>query len=197
MFLLPGCGGSAFKIPDIRHSYELGIITSLTANASVTLKESGLKGRANISVKAPGSFRIEILGPFGRTVALIVSDNKEFSIYNGSVFTKYDLGQVPYPLKFTTEEIVSFLTGSFNKNADMDDYRVELDDKGFVSKVVKQNGSSSDELTALMTNYREVSDTVLPFSVQVSFNREVLFINYKDVQINQDLDNILFTHPNL
>lgn len=91
---------------------------------------------------------------------------------------------------------MAFLTGSFNKNLGSEDYKIELNKQGFVSKVLKLNGESKG-LTAILTDYKEVSDTVLPFSLLLSFNDEELFINYKEVEINQELNNVLFIHPNL
>lgn len=168
--------------------------TSLTAIARVTLRETGLKGRANIFVQSPDSFRIEVLGPFDKIVALIVSDGLGFSIFDGKTFKFHDLTLEPYPLKFKPEDMVSFLMGSLSVEKLSRDFFVEFDKENFTYSITPLD---EDDLSAKLSNYREVDGAAVPFSILIDFNNEKLNIEYKSVEINPELDKVLFTHPKL
>lgn len=179
-----------------RNPSSFTIPTALSAEAVVSLSSSGIKGRANIFVKAPDLFRIEVLGPFDKLMALMVSDGKSFSVFDGKVFTLYDLSDEINPLKFEAEEIVSFLIGSFNKNNPTDGYEVSYDSKGFVSAVEKTS-EFDDSVSAQFSNYRDIDGSLVPFSILIDFNEDVLAVEYKKVTVSPELGTKIFTHPDL
>ncbi len=168
--------------------------TSLSAKANVTLRETGLKGRANIFVQSPDSFRIEVLGPFDKIMALIVSDGRGFSIFDGKTFKFHDLTLEPYPLKFKPEDMVSFLMGSLSVEKLSANFMVEFDEENFTYNI---RPLEEEDLSAKLSNYREVGGAAVPFSILIDFNNEELDIEYKSVEINPRLDKVLFTHPKL
>lgn len=172
------------------------IPTALSAEAIVSLSSSGIKGRANIFVKSPNLFRIEVLGPFDKLMALMVSDGESFSLFDGKEFALYDLSDEVNPLRFEVEEIVSFLIGSFNSENPTNGYDISYDSKGFVSSVAKTN-EFNDSFSAQFSKYRDVDGSLVPFSISIDFNEDVLSVDYKTVSVSPQLAPNLFTHPNL
>ena len=188
------------KLPEGITADTLQTSSSLSSYAIVELKKSGLRGRANIYAKEPCFFRIEVLGPFDKMVSLIVSDCEGFSVYDGKDFKYYDLNAVPYPITFHVEEVVSVLTGrsvrgdlsAFEKNG----YEISFDKDGFLSEVKRDKTvRGANSLTAEIKDYKYMDGFAVPHSISLDFTGDELKIFYRDVEVNPELAENIFTHP--
>lgn len=162
--------------------------TSIKAEAIV---EAGrtvtLRGHAVIMAKSPASFRIEVLGPFSSTLALIVSDGESLSVVTGGDQSQFEEMEPPYP--FSSGDIVSLLLGA--APAQQDGQQVFEDEDGHIAKVVRSK-DGSPVFTASLADYREAGGAHIPFNISIEGGGRTLRIRYTSVEINPELDSEFF-----
>ncbi len=182
--LLPGC--AAIK-PPVEPVKLLPPPLSLRAEASVEVdRPVALNGRAVVLAKSPGSFRIEVLGPFGSAMALLVSDGKTIYLLSGGKSKRYSREDPRVPYSFKPEEAVSYLTGNVQEAVECG-CEVSKDAYGRASKVVKsENGSPV--LTVTLDDYRAVKGAEVPFDIKIANKKETLHIRYTSVEVNPALE---------
>ena len=184
IILAPGC--AALK-PPVEPRKALPPPLTLRATASVEIERSVvLSGRAVVLAKSPGAFRIEVQGPFGSVMALLVSDGRTIYLLSGVKSKRYlrDDPRIPYSLK--PEEAVSFLLGS-RMSAAQCGCEVSKDAYGRASKVIK-SADGSPGLTATLSDYRTVKGAEVPFDIKIANKKEVLHIKYTSVEVNPELE---------
>ncbi len=165
--------------------------SSIKAEAIVDAGRSvTLRGKAVIMAKSPASFRIEVLGPFNSTLALIVSDGESLQVITGgdsSMFGPGDPEEPPYP--FSAGDIVSFLLGT--APALQDGQTVSEDPNGHITGIVKLK-DGSPVFTASLSDYREAGGAHIPFNILIEGGGRTLRIRYTSVEINPELDSEFF-----
>lgn len=184
IILAPGC--AALK-PRLEPRKALPPPVTLKAAASVEIVRSVvLSGRAVVLAQSPGSFRIEVQGPFGSVTALMVSDGKSVYLLSGGKSKSYsrDDPRMPYSLK--PEEAVSLLLGSGLSAAECG-CEVSKDAYGRVSRVVK-SADGSPVLTATLSDYRTVGGAEVPFDIKIANKKEALHIKYTSVEVNREME---------
>ncbi|MEE9615341.1 MAG: hypothetical protein V3W31_10405 [Thermodesulfobacteriota bacterium] len=185
---------------------------SLRARARVELTAKELKGRAVILVKRPDLVRIEILGPLGQAVSVLVSDSRRIALYSEGKVKSYRWDDPAQPYPFGARELVSFLMGMprgtypegggragrggrGDSGGSGGDYEFSTDGDGRVSKLVKfEDGVLV--LKAAMEDYREIEGVVVPMSVSIENGEgERLLISYSSVEVNPEMERELFNLP--
>ncbi len=181
---LYGCAG--LKPPVTAPAPGSRLARGIKADAIVELeKGSTLRGRARILAKAPASFRIEVLGPFNITMALIISDGKSLYVVSGAREKEYLWQDPSFPYSFRAEDVVSSLLGEPPKTAgavEKSDYAVSSGSDGNVRITRMKDGKPV--LTVVMSDFRNVSGARLPFNVMIEDKREALKIKYSSVEID-------------
>lgn len=170
---------------------------SIRAEASVEVDRPAvaLNGRAVVLAKSPGSFRIEVLGPFGLASALLVSDGKTVYLLSGGKSRRYSSGDPGVPYSFKPDEAVSYLTGSVREAAECG-CEVSKDAHGRASKVVKSE-DGSPVLTVTLADYRAVAGADVPFDIKIAHKKETLRIRYTSVEVNPALEAGFFSTEGL
>lgn len=159
---------------------------SIRARATVEVRRTvALSGRAVVLAKSPGSFRIEVQGPFGSAAALLVSDGRTVYLMSGGEAKRYETDDPLFPYSFSPEEAVSFLTGGPIAQEGCG-CEVLRDSGGRVMKVTKP-GNGQAALTVTMTDYRAVDGAEVPFDIEIANRKGSLHIKYASVEINPDL----------
>lgn len=157
-------------------------IESLQATGVVIVKKGlTMSGRATVLVQRPGSFRIEISGPFGQTVVLLISDGQSFYIYSsGDEQTmQWDDPLMPYPIK--AQELVSLMTGAIASTSDE-----AMQAKITKDRVIKieKTGPDGAPFEVMLSDYRDESGIFLPFNIKLTRGIEELTIKYSKVEVN-------------
>lgn len=169
--------------------------SSIRARAVVELKKdaSTAAGRAAILAKAPGSFRIEIFGPFGLTAALIASDGQKLFINSDGQVSEFFWGDPEIPYSFKAEEVVSFLTGApYPPALDMPGVSASRDDRGRLREYSRAS-EDRDGLKVTLGEYREVDGAHIPFLIRIKDGKRDLAIKYTEVEINPFIEEDLFS----
>lgn len=193
LVLAAGCAGLRPKEEALPHK-EPGVaaaVDTFRAAGVVVLKKGfAVAGRATILVKRPSSFRIEVSGPFGQTVALLLSDGDSFYIYSGGEAKtfRWDDPALPYPLR--PAELVSVLTGSIVQTTGQE-ARVTKDDAG---RVIKLENAVLDAVPFIITlqDYRDTGGMQIPFDIRIMRGVEEIDIRYSTIEINPVLPSDAF-----
>ncbi len=158
----------------------------LRAEAVVEMKRSVmLRGKARISAEAPGSFRIEVLGPFNATMALIISDGKSLYVFSGTDEKEYLWDDPSFPYSFKAEDVVSSLLGAPSQNQgtiEKSDYSVSSGNDGNLTLTRMKDGKPV--LTVAMSDFRTVAGARLPFDIRIEDRRGTLRIRYSSVEVD-------------
>jgi outer membrane lipoprotein-sorting protein len=166
---------------------------SIRARAVVEMKQSAsaAAGRAVILAKAPGSFRIEVIGPFGQSAALIASDGEKLFISSEGKTSEFLWGDPGIPYSFKAGEVVSFLTGSPDATGGTPGAAIIRDEWGRLSEYTRAvEGKAGLKVTA--GDYREVSGAHIPFLIRIEDGQRELVIKYTEVEINPPLEEEFF-----
>ena len=169
--------------------------TTLRARATVSLKspeKNGLKGKAVILAKRPASFRVQVLGPFGQTVAVLASDGEGLYIYSKGESTYRRTGDPLYPFTFMPGEFVAFLLGGVGEEGTdiLPGYEALRDDNGNISTLSRK--IDGKELYIRLADYRGVGETAFPYSLSIENGLESILIRYQSVELDTDLGDSLF-----
>lgn len=168
--------------------------SSIRAWAVVEIKKSifTIAGRAAILAKAPGSFRIEVFGPFGITAALIASDGHKLFVNSDGETTEFFWGDPEIPFSFDAAEAVCFLTGGPNAAMlNAPGVRVERDEWGRLMEY-SRTAEGRDGLKVTLSEYREVAGAHIPFLIRIEDGKRDLAIKYTEVEINPLLEEDFF-----
>lgn len=168
--------------------------SSIRARAVVEIKKDAATaaGRAAILAKAPGSFRIEVFGPFGLTAALIASDGHKLFVNSEGQMSEFFWGDPEIPYSFKAEEVVSFLTGAPNPPAlDTPDVSASRDEWGRLREYSRAV-EGRDGLKVTLGEYREVGGAHIPFFIRIEDGKRDLAIKYTEVEINPLIEEDLF-----
>jgi len=188
LVLLAGCAALA-PVPDKAAGIEapaIKAVESIRASGVVIVKRGiAMSGRAKITAQRPASFRIEVSGPFGQTMALLISDGESFYVYsNGTEVTmRWDDPLMPYP--FRPQELVAVLTGAAESMA-AEGAAVSKDSQGRVTRLGK-TGTDGLPFEIMLADFRDTNGVTLPFSIRLAKGIEELIIRYSDVEINPAL----------
>lgn len=164
--------------------------SSVRARAVVELRKGSFSaaGRAAIFARAPGSFRIEVFGPFGQAAALIASDGEKLLVDSGARADLFPWGDPEIPYSFEAREAVSFLTGS--RAALSSGGRETRDPWGRLLGYARAAGDR--QLKATLGEYREVAGAHIPFFIRIEDGERELVIKYTDVEVNPLLEDGFF-----
>lgn len=187
-----------FDTPVVATSIPLDLDT-LRANATLVIENRDLKATAIIHVKMPDLVRIDMQGAFGRTVALLIGDGSgELRLYTSgdaeeAAPTGFKDTAALYTLR--ARDLAAILVGARPARGASDEkYAVETGPDGLISRIVKSDGART-LLRVKLGDFRNVSETLIPFRIEIENNTERLVIQYKAVYINEALRSDLFTPP--
>lgn len=194
VILLSGCaslkpaGEKAVKPPTV-------VPSALRARAVVEMQRDlfTVAGRASILAKTPGSFRIEVFGPFGQRAFLMASDGEHLYISSEGKIKEFLWGDPDIPYSFEADEAVSFLTGGPRpvEAAMAPDVSEKRDDWGRLREYTRTTGGRPD-LKVTLGDYRNISGAHIPFLIRIEDGRRVLTIKYMEAEVDPLLDEGLF-----
>lgn len=194
LLLISGCaavkpyGEEAPGLPSITAS-------SIRARGVVEMKKDSFsaRGRAVIQAQAPGSFRIEVFGPFGQVAALVASDGERLLINSEGKTSVFLWGDSRIPYTFKANEAVSFLTGGLleDETGALPGARSKMDGKGRLREYTREIEGRPD-LKVTLAEYRSVQGAAVPFMISLEDGRRGLTIKYTEVEINYPFENGFF-----
>ncbi len=164
--------------------------SSIRAKAVVELKKGSFSaaGRAAVFARAPGSFRIEVFGPFGQSAALIASDGERLLVASGGKTDLFLWGDPAIPYSFEAREAVSFLTG---RRTTLASGALETRDAwGRLLEYSRDAGGRGLKVT--LGEYREVAGAHIPFFIKIEDETRELVIKYTDAEVNPLLEDGFF-----
>lgn len=192
--LLSGCaavqpaGEQALTPPTV-------IPSTLRAKAVVEMtRNMTIAGRASILVKAPGSFRIEVTGPFGQTAMLLASDGARLYTSSDGKVNEFLWGDPEIPYSFEADEAVAFLTGSPRPlQAALPPNVIEKRDNWGRLKEYTKAVEGRPGLKVTLGNYKDINGAHIPFLIRIEDGRRTLAIKYSEVEVNPPIDEGLFS----
>ena len=190
MLLVTGCAG--VKPYGEEAPAKVGTTaSSIRARGVVEMKKdsSSASGRAVILAQAPGSFRIEVFGPFGQVAALVASDGERLLVNSEGKTSVFIWGDPAIPYTFKPEEAVSFLTGGIM--AQETGGLARTDEKGRLVEYARPI-EGRPGLRVTLSDYRPVHGAPVPFRINLEDGTRVLTIKYTEVEINHPFENGFF-----
>ncbi len=161
-----------------------------------TRKGEETRGKAAIFVKGPDKVRIEVFGPFGQVMAVLVSDADALSIFSNHETTFFPRS-IDTPFSLTPQELAGIIMGtdfqSGGAEAGAAKYLIERDRAGNIKKIISF-AKGPGERKVVMKDFREIEGVYFPFSISVEDANERLHIRYSSVELNLDLKDALFIH---
>lgn len=169
--------------------------SSIRARGVVEMKKDSFSasGRAVIQAQAPGSFRIEVFGPFGQVAALVASDGERLLVNSEGKTSVFLWGDSRIPYTFNAHEAVSFLTGGLmeDETDGLPGARSIIDEKGRISEYTRAI-EGRPGLKVTLGEYRLVQGAAVPFRISFEDGRRGLTIKYTEVEINYPFENGFF-----
>ncbi len=193
LITISGCAHKKPAVPDLAAVRLPG--ETLRAEAVVEMDRTLLaSGKARIYAQAPGSFRIEVKGPFSQVVALFASDGYTLHTFTDGVERFYPAGSPDAPLPFSNAEIVSLLMGLDLKPLKDAGFEVEADRKGRPVKAEKHiSGNDGGTVIVLFSDYRDTGGREIPFEISIQSPRlDRIRIRYSSVETGSDFDEGFF-----
>ena len=192
--ILSGC--ATLKTETDLAKYSAGWPDIIRAEAIVELdSDRRLKGRAIILAKVPDRFRIEVRGPFGRLIGLLLSDGDNLTVFADGELKTYRWSDPALPYPFSAEEFVSFLLGKNDlaPGAPTEGYAITRNKVGKIAKIVKFE-EGNPILSVDMSDYKANAGYAVPHSISLKDDRRglELKIRYTSVEINPDIKEDVF-----
>jgi outer membrane lipoprotein-sorting protein len=195
MITLSGCATPKTGIDLLK--YSTGWPETIRAEAVIELiSERRLKGRAVILAKEPDSFRIEILAPFGRLIALLLSDGERLTVFADGELKTYRWNDPALPYPFSAQELVSFLMGKDDLSptppgAPGVKYEITRNEAGRIAKLVKLK-DGRPVLNVEMSDYKVKGGYVIPHRISLKDGPKSLRIRYTSVEIAPGIKDDVF-----
>lgn len=170
-------------------------VDTLRAEALVDMDRTlSASGKARIYAKAPGSFRIEVKGPFAQVVALLASDGRTLHTFTDGVERYYPAGSHEAPIPFSSEQIVSLLMGLDLKPLEDAGFKVGTDWAGRPVKAEKHiPGDDGGTVTVLFSDYRNAGGRDVPFEISIQGPRlDKIRIRYSSVETGSGFEDGFF-----
>ncbi len=172
---------------------------SLRAKATVEIRGSdgkNLSGKAIILARTPDLFRIEFLGPFNQTAALILSDGGGIYYYSKGRAEYHFTGDPGYPYPFTAAELVAFLFGE--RNGGMldagEDYMLDFNGEGRI-EVLEKIKDGRVLFRASMGDFRRNGERWYPYEIVIDDGAQEISIRYNSLIPDAIIDSGLFIKP--
>ncbi len=190
--IISGCATTK-PAPDLLE-YSAGSPGIIRAEAVIKLENPRrMKGRAVILAKEPGFFRIEVRGPLGRLIGMLLSDGEHLRVLADGELNTYRWNDPALPYPFTAVEFVSFLTGNSElKHPGAADYKITRDTAGKIATLIKFD-KGNPILSVKMSDYQRDSGYVIPHNISLKNDQTALEIRYKSVEVNPEINADVFT----
>ena len=196
-----GCGGLLVKktsAEEDSHAPAYGE-ENLKAKATVDITGSNgknIRGKAVILARTPDLFRIELLGPFNMTAALILSDGDGIYYYSRGGARYHYTDDPDYPYPFTAVELVAFLfgDGDIGVSDARDDYRIDFDNEDRIT-VLEKLKDGAVLFKASMGDFRKNGERWYPHNIVIKNGVQEIHIRYKSLLPGAIIDSGLFKSP--
>ena len=192
ILILSGC--AALRTETDLAKYSAGWPAIIRAEAIVDLDNGRrLKGRAVILAKVPDHFRIEVRGPFGRLIGLLLSDGDNLTVFADGELKTYRWSDPALPYPFSAEEFVSFLLGKNDlaPGGPTEGYEITRNKAGKIAKIVKFK-EENPILSVEMSDYKAKDGYGVPHSISLKDGRRKLHIRYTSLEINPEIKEDVF-----
>lgn len=167
--------------------------SSISAQGVVELKRLiSVSGRARIMAKSPASFRIEVMGPFGQTAALLSSDGETTWLLTEKGLEEFRRGDPDVPYELAPEDITALLLGSPRAGAEvLAGADIRRDEAGHIVSVSKASPGKGI-LNVSLEDYKDVSGAHIPHIITIENGKKKIEISYRAVEIDPDIDDSVF-----
>ncbi|HEY4708247.1 MAG TPA: hypothetical protein VII64_12375 [Thermodesulfobacteriota bacterium] len=190
LFAMAGCAGVKPKelpAPPGR------VPSAIRAQGTVEFKRTiPISGRALVIAKSPASFRIEVFGPFGQTVALLSSDGETTYLLTEKGLEEFKRGDAGVPYHLAPEDITAILLGNPKAGSEvLSGAEVRRDEAGHIISVSKVS-PGRDDLNVYLDDYRAVSGVLIPYIITIENGKRKIEISHKAVEVDPDVDDTVF-----
>lgn len=156
---------------------------------------SALSGRALILAMRPDYLRIEVLGPLGGAVFLLVGEGETISTFSDGKIEKSRVGEPAYPYPFSPGEAVSVLLGAAENGGGMRPEEASSGDDGWAQEGMLRVRLGSRGAFALVGDFREVSGFTVPGSIIIENGAARISLRYTSIQPNPGVERSDFIAP--
>lgn len=188
-----------------------------TAHVAVNFADGKeLSGRAVVLVKRPNLFRLEVLGPFNQTIAVVTYNGKSLSLFSfqeNKLYKDYpspiDAFRLPqYFLGLPAADISQELgVISQHENAasisqlstpcliKLETENILINREGAIQEITLPASGLTEKaytIRASMNSYKEVNDLIFPFAISINNESANISIRYEDIELNQHISEDLF-----
>ena len=155
-------------------------------------KDRSMRARALVIAKRPSYLRVEVLGPMGQSLFLLLGDGEAFTAFRDGIEEKSRAGDPASPYPFTPEEIVSLLLGGggdggggygagYGERAAATEGDVE-EESGLIKVRLGWKGAA-----ASIGDFRDVSGFKVPYRVIIENGATTISLKYNSVQANPEI----------
>lgn len=154
-------------------------------------KDRSMRARTLVIAKRPSYLRVEVLGPMGQSLFLLLGDGEAFTAYRDGIEEKSRAGDPASPYPFSPEEIVSLLLGGGGGGGGGGD--------GYGERAAATEGDREGEggltrvrlgwkgAAASIGDFRDVSGFKVPYRVIIENGAMTISLKYNSVQANPEI----------
>ncbi len=191
VFVAYGCAAPIKSVPPLHEAPA----RSLRSSSVITLKNNGteISGRASVVVKAPAFLRVEVLGPLGSVVALLIYNGEHLYVYSDGIGKTYGALDLDSALPLHPETIVRALTGDIHGIKDL-----SMASDGSGLNMVRYAGGAKTA-SARLGDFRALDGAQVPFSIVIEDAKtgKTISIEHSRVEINPDVPEGTFAPPDI
>lgn len=174
-------------------------------------RSKDMTGRAVIVIKRPDTFRLDFLGPFNQTIAVMTYNGINLSLLSFQEKRIYK----DYPFPTDIKRLPSYLMGapadfpsSISKSCLLENEVTEggfsgekllINSAGNIVQIISSvdNNQHLQTIQALMDSYKEVNGLKFPFIISINNEAANISIKYDHLELNQQISDDSFILPQI
>lgn len=184
---------------------------SLTAMLRFSSKQTGLKGRAALTIKSPDLIRVEIYGVMGKILTVVAGDSNECKVYKKGIIRKCNWNEPELSGLLTPRNLVPILLGKGELAfRDSKERQSSSDGYGRLTRIVAslntttasreatkasrgatskdyQSAEQREPVKITIGDYRIIEGLRVPFSFVLDGRGDLLTINYYTLRPNPEI----------
>ncbi len=171
-------------------------------------KQTGLKGRASLTIKSPDLLRVEIYGVMGQILTVVTGDSNDCKVYRKGLIKKCNWNEPELSGLLTPSNLVPILLGKGELAfKDSTERQSSLDGYGRLTRIIANPASTANHettnprtttkdltkpeqrrpVTVTIGDYRIVEGLRVPFSFTLEGRGDLLTINYYTLRPNPQI----------
>ncbi|MFQ5442818.1 MAG: outer membrane lipoprotein carrier protein LolA [Thermodesulfobacteriota bacterium] len=164
---------------------------AIRARATVTLEQrESLRGRAVIVAKRPGSFRIDVFGPFGQSLAVLASDGKTLVFFSKDGLRAFEPGGPEITANLSPARLVSILLGDRSHSPIEGDKSKRGREDRAERSAAEKDGRREPEIN--LSDFRDVDGAIIPHNISIAYGGKRIEIRYREIEIDPEIKAEVF-----